>query len=127
MIERERINNTRKEAPRRKRPAAKPKPVPAPISLNGYTQAPDENGFFYRCLIPNSFNCTQVDIHLEASDGGQVELGVDNTEFVRATVKGGLNTIQVNRVVPAGAIIRIKFIEGSAAGCYVAMKGTLSA
>lgn len=128
MNQGERINNTRRDAKPRPRPAKRTNRGPKKdlVCFDAYIPLSDQNGFFARHMAPCSYFCEQVRIYIDSTDGGQVELGVDDTEFVRSEVKAGENTIQIKRIIPEGSRIKMKFIDTDASGIWVAWKGVAS-
>lgn len=131
MIEmRERINNTRKvtEAARANRPQREVVHRPNIVAFSDYVVAPDVDGYCFRHYAPVTYYCKTLSLYLDNTDGGRIQLRVGDDEFVERDVVAGENTIQVERVIPAGTRIRLSFINGTrATGAWIAWSGEVNA
>jgi hypothetical protein len=129
MQARERTTNTRKSGETRQRPApVKVERPTAPVAFSGYCNVPDADGYFFWHQAPLDYSCTQLTVHFDAFDGGAIEIGVNNTEFVRVDVEPGTNVIEMNRVLPAGARVRARLLDGvTARGIWLSWVGVASA
>jgi hypothetical protein len=131
MIEkRERINNTRKvtDAMRTERPARQVVVKTHAVAFSEYVMVPDQDGFAFRHMAPVGYYCKSLQLFLDNCSGARIQLRVGDDEYVERDVVAGENTFQIERVIPAGTRIRLRFIESTTAmGIWIAWVGEASA
>ena len=132
MIEkRERINNTRKVEEQR-RAGLPPRQVvartPCVVAFSDYIMTPDVDGFCFRHLAPVTYYCKSLQLWLDNTAGGRIQLRVGDDEYVERDVVAGDNTIQVERIILAGTRIRLRLVNDTkATGVWIAWSGEVNA
>lgn len=124
---RKRIQNTRDDS-ENGRIKPEPKRIIYKALFSEFASEPDADGYFLRHMAPETYHCSTLTIYLDSTSGARIQLGVNNEEFVERDVVQGANVLQVNRIVPAGTRIRMRFVDGtSARGIWASWQGILNA
>lgn len=130
MVERrERINNTRKadEAARAGQPPRQVIVKVASVAFSEYVMVPDQDGYCFRHMAPVGYYCKSLMIFLDNCVGARIQLRVGDDEYVERDVVVGENIFQIERAIPAGTRIRLRFIESTTAtGIWAAWAGETS-
>ena len=121
----QRLNNTREKGAPRPR---EQKPVTSFVAFGEYAPQADADGYFLRHLAPTTYYCRSVVIFVDNTTGGRVRFRVNDDEYVERDLAQGMNTLQVERIVPGGTRIRAQLIDGtSAMGIWTAWMGEVNA
>ena len=123
---RERIFNTRDRNKGKERPE---RPVRKSfVYFSDYAPGPDPDGYTFFHYAPCTYYCKALRLFINATGGGKIQLRVNDDEYIEREIQEGENVFQVERIIPSGTRIRLRFIEDTrAVGIWVAWSGEVEA